>query len=112
MDKYDICLARIRFRNCNDRRPWILVSRPTFDTVRSQAPKVAVVPISASLDLFKPNQDFLIRAADPNFVNTGLKRDSYAIGEGFTIYVPISRFERKVGSLVGSLLAEFVSWEG
>ena len=112
MDRYDIYLGTIQYRNCRDTRPLVLLGRPVVDPAQPESSTVTVVPVSSQLDLYDPRTDFLIAATHQDFPATGLRRDSYVIGANSPVRVSPPMLHRKLGALTGALRKEFIDWEG
>lgn len=97
----DIYVATIRWRNCNDPRPCIIVKiiSPCL---------FVVVPLSSQTDLFKENSEhFLIDEHHPDFPATGLLRTSYAdLSMQMEIRAQALR-KKRIGYLSGQLARDF-----
>ena len=102
--QFDIFLARIRFRKCNDIRPCIILYPPKSGTV-------TVAAISSQERLFAYAQHFWLEPSHPNFPTTALTRRSYiAVNQIDTI--EIGELIAFVGRLEGELAREFKDWYG
>ena len=107
--EHEIYLAAIRLGNSEDLRPWVVVEGPVANPDNPDELLVVVVPCSTAFDLFDDCHDFMIRSTDPDFVTTGLRRDSFIICE-YPVRVPVSRLERRLGRLSGQMLEDFKAW--
>jgi len=97
--------AQLQFRKCTDLRPWIVID------VRGEKEAV-VLPISAQMDLYEgPGHHFLLDAAHPNFLETGLRRTCY-IDDRFPVVVLMDQLVEYRGRLVGELATSFERWGG
>ena len=109
--KYELYLARIPVGESDYARPWLVVSDPSPHPSRPDKVVVTAVPLSSALDLFRERTDFLIRETDGGFGSTGLKRDSYVIGD-LPAFVDVTLLRRRLGELSGEILEDFKSWGG
>jgi hypothetical protein len=100
---FEIYLARIPFRDCNDVRPCVILDWPRDGRVK-------VFPLSAAADLYDPKDDFPIDATGPCFAATGLKRTSYVKGARVFELGLETLSRRPMGRLTGELLEEFKGW--
>ena len=100
--RYEIYWAAIPFRDCNDGRPWVVVSDPYPDD------KVTVYPTSSQFDFCRPSY-FVIPDDDPGFASTGLAHRSYVIDD-YPVSAPFTILDDKRGELTGALLDEFREW--
>lgn len=107
--RYELYVARIRFRRSVDVRPWVVIDDPVPDPKRAGSLLVTLAPVSSQLDLKTP-EDFAIDPSSPDFPATGLRRPSYVVA--YPARVSVETLERKIGELRGNLLAEFRGWSG
>jgi hypothetical protein len=107
--RYELYVARIRFRRSEDLRPWVVIDDPVQDPRERGALLVTLAPVSSQLDMLLPNH-FLMDASAPDFPTTGLRRSSYVVGD--PIRVRVERLERRIGELTGTMLALFREWSG
>jgi hypothetical protein len=101
--QYEIYDARMKYRNCNDVRPVIIIEVLPNDLA-------TVALISGAMDLYQGNPfHFALRMIHPDFTATGLKKDCYVAGDQiFTIETKL--LVRKRGQLNGDLRLEFQKW--
>jgi hypothetical protein len=100
---YELYLVRVRLRESYDFRPCIVIDK-TRNTI-------SCVMLVSSSDLYRPHQDFLIRADHPDFPATGLKKTSFAMGDQIRD-LPAITLDEKIGELEGGLKVEFEKWLG
>ncbi|MBI4601892.1 MAG: hypothetical protein HY721_08010 [Planctomycetes bacterium] len=100
--QYEIYLARIQFKDCDDIRPCILAEDP-------QGQEVKVFPLSSNLDLYDPKAHFLIEESSVGFASSGLKRTSFASDRVYIVRTD-QLGRRRLGKLEGELLDDFVRW--
>jgi hypothetical protein len=99
---FEIWFVRVKLGHSRDARPAIVIGK--------SGNKFAVVPLSSALAL-RQYRDFSIRPSGPEFKSTGLNRESFAI-ENELAEIDASDFVKKLGVLLGSILARFKSWYG
>jgi mRNA-degrading endonuclease toxin of MazEF toxin-antitoxin module len=101
IQRHDIYLIRYRLRNSYDFRPCVVLAAPT-------AANTDVI-LATSSDLHRPGYDFQILKDHPDFAATGLKKNTYVMGD--QIYtVPASMLNTKLGHLEGALAKAFDKW--
>lgn len=71
---------------------------------------VTVLPLSSAMDLYNPENDFIIQNTHPDFEATGLIRTSYISGQ-YAFDIPISDLSKKRrGYIKGEMAKEFDKW--
>ena len=90
--RYEIYYEKIRFRNADHPRYWVVVEDPYIDAVSGRV-LVAILPLSSQFDLFQDAIDHPIRATDDGFTTTGLTKARLVCDSGI-------RSARRPGSLV------------
>lgn len=101
MDSFDIYDAEHRFKDCADRRPWLIIEhRDNF--------QIACFPISGER---YGDFGFYLDPHHPDFAVTGLSKACYILDE--RLYeVPLMGFRKFRGRLANVLLAEFRRYAG
>lgn len=100
----EIYWVTLRWRDCEDRRPCVVLDPPDL------AGKVTVALVSGQMDLYKGKPfHFLIRKDDPDFGATGLGGTSYVAGDELD-EVDVGALEGEPGRLEGELAAAFRDW--
>ena len=107
---YGIYRARVQFKNCEDARPWIILSFAEESEAIPHDLLVLAAPLSSQLDLFDGRRHLLVEKSCADFPATGLLRSSYVIGD-FAKTIPVAAIEKKFGELTGDLLLRFKAWE-
>ena len=100
----DIWLVKAQWRASSDIRPAVVIGAPTNG-------KVAVLLISAAVDLYNRTDHYLIEAQHPDFKSTGLKKTSFIAGDAAREF-DTSALVKKLGRLDGSLAKDFSAWFG
>ena len=110
MQRFDVYLLELQWRNCLDRRPAVVLS-PQWYLDERLDDDVVVGPASSARSLFDERCHFLIREADAEFVDTGLKRESY-IAVDYVTHVERTQLRRCIGHLgegMSARLCQFAS---
>jgi mRNA-degrading endonuclease toxin of MazEF toxin-antitoxin module len=110
LNRFDVCLAELEWRDCRDRRPVVVLSPQWYMEERTRD-AVLVSLMSSALDLFDERRHLIVREDAPEFDATGLKRTSY-VAVDYITYVERGELRRKLGSLTGELPRQMVSLLG
>ena len=102
--RFEIWLAHLAVGKSEDVRPCIVLGD-------EEDREWAVMALSSNLSLYRSLTDFLFRADDPDFVATGLRRESYVLGDRILTASKID-FVVKWGRLEGELARRFEDWAG
>ncbi len=105
---FEIWLARLPLGHSTDTRPWVVVLPPQNDPEHPGKFSVTLAPVSSALDLVG-DDDFPITPEDPEFLHTGLRKESFVIGDR-AVRVRGDRLLRKLGELRGELGERFERW--
>lgn len=101
MDQWEIHDAEIQWRNCPDRRPWLIIEVCNHGVC-------GCFPISGQD--YNPRH-FELRIDDPDFAATGLAKTCYVYDEHI-IEIRVDQFKRRRGQLEGNLLTRFRDYAG
>ena len=102
MQPFEIHLARQRWLDCEDARPWLVIRvLPGGDC--------ECFPISGAC--YGGASCFALSTTDPDFPSTGLSKDCF-IHDGHFYLLRPGQFLKHRGTLGGNLLAEFKSYAG
>jgi len=102
MQPFEIHLARQRWLNCDDARPWLIIRVLASGDCEC-------FPISGVS--YGGASCFPISTSDPDFAVTGLSKDCFVHDSRLYLLRP-GQFLKLRGSLTGSLLAEFRRYAG
>jgi len=101
---HEIYVERLRFKNSDDPRPYLVVGFPSVGDA-------LVVPGSSAWDLHDPRLDFAIAGDHSEFRLTGLKRGTYFVCR-YPIRVRDARLTHRIGALGPKLSEEFIAlWD-
>jgi len=100
---YQVCIVAIRVGEVEYPRPCVAITVLSADGI------AGALAISSKLDLYKPDQHFLINANHPDFPATGLSTTSYVIGSPVIDITP-EEVEKVIGALTGELGCAFRRW--
>lgn len=101
MKPYSIYDAKYSWSNCDDARPWLMISEPLGTLIEA-------FPISGQC---YGDNCFFIDSTRAEFGATGLSKRSF-IHYGSIIMLPIEAVGRHRGTLIGPMLAEFIAVSG
>src|SRR5579862_2183801 len=98
-DKYEIYEAHVRFGKATYPRPCVVI-----DVIGTEC---CVIPISSAMELYLgPPMHFRIEPTDPDFAETGLKKECYVSSHPIQ-YIGFDKLIRRRGRFKGDLLKRF-----